>query len=254
MSSDERDDKRKVSAPIAPVSSPSAEIDPDAPPTEEEVAASQRLRDALAAKTLGLLDPTGASPPTPDPVRDAVELATSLQAAWSPGALDERLHAEMLDDLPTAEELELAAALRDSLAAGQKKKEDDLVVALRAAWSPAEIEDEEHRAIIAKAIGVEAKKQAPPAKVLTFTPRTVRVITVTTTTVLALAASVIVWMSTANTQGGGTQEAPLAKARSTQPLFDEPFKAGETSARIDKIAIARASDYRDNRFAKWGVR
>lgn len=247
MSSDERDDKRKVSAPIAPVSSPSAEIDPDAPPTDEEVAASQRLRDALAAKTLGLLDPN-------DPVRDAVDLATSLHAAWSPDPLDERLHAEMLDDLPTAEELELAAALRESLEAGQKKKEDDLVVALRAAWTPAEITGEDHRAIIAKAIGVEATKQAPPAKVLTFTPRTVRVITVTTTTVLALAASVIVWMSTANTQGGSTQEAPLAKARSTQPLFDEPFKAGETSARIDKIAIARASDYRDNRFAKWGVR
>ena len=79
-----------------------------------------------------------------------------------------------------------------------------------------------------------------------------RLAVVTTTTVLALAASVVVWVSSAMTSSEG--EAPLARARSTQSLFAEPFKAGETSARIDRIAAARASDYRDNRFAKWGVR
>jgi hypothetical protein len=51
-----------------------------------------------------------------------------------------------------------------------------------------------------------------------------------------------------------SEDGALRKARTTQPLFDEPFHAGETSARIDKIAIARAADYRDNYFAKRGVK
>jgi hypothetical protein len=49
--------------------------------------------------------------------------------------------------------------------------------------------------------------------------------------------------------------APLAPVRSTQPLFHEPFaRAGGASDRIDRIAMARSSDLRDNRFALWGVR
>ena len=77
---------------------------------------------------------------------------------------------------------------------------------------------------------------------------------------VAIAASVVVWMNAPHAQN----EVPLARARSTQPLFQsyDGFKSGEAStsvsvsatARIDKIAIARAGDYRDNRFAKWGVR
>jgi hypothetical protein len=68
---------------------------------------------------------------------------------------------------------------------------------------------------------------------------------------LALAASVVFVVTSAPGPGS---EAPLAKARTTQPLFSEPFKPGETSARIDRIASARAADFRDNRFTKWGVR
>ena len=46
----------------------------------------------------------------------------------------------------------------------------------------------------------------------------------------------------------------LARVRSTQPLFTEHFEAhGGESARIDRIAIARAADLRDNEFARWGV-
>ncbi|MBI4702888.1 MAG: hypothetical protein HY744_17360 [Deltaproteobacteria bacterium] len=48
----------------------------------------------------------------------------------------------------------------------------------------------------------------------------------------------------------------LVPVRSTQALFDptEPFprRGGET-ARIDRIASARAADLRTNRFAAWGV-
>jgi hypothetical protein len=39
------------------------------------------------------------------------------------------------------------------------------------------------------------------------------------------------------------------RSRSTQPLFKQPFKPGDAAARIDRIAMARERDYRENRFA-----
>ncbi len=209
------------------------EIDPDAPPTAEEIAAAERLRDVLD-------DPSGVSGD------EDVDLVRSLKAAWSPEPLDPRDHAAILDELPTAEELALADELRQSLETAGR--EPEIVGALRAAWRPAPIDEAEHRAIVERAIG-----GAPSSKVVPLATRqrrrAVRLVVVTTTSVLALAASVVVWLTPAQ-----PAEAPLAKARSTQPLFDAPFKTGEASARIDRIVMARAADYRDNRFAKWGVR
>jgi len=168
-------------------------------------------------------------------LRDALghdELVGALRAAWSPSSIDERAHAEMLDDRPSwAEELAPAAKLRDGL------EHDPLMGALRAAFRPAELDGDEHRAIVARAL-------AP--KVVRLPPRRMRAVVVATT-IVALAACMVLWFNRPSEQ-------PLAHLRSTQPLFDEPFKEGETSARIDRIALARASDYRDNRFAQWGVR
>ncbi len=209
------------------------EIDPDAPPSAEEIAASKRLRDALEAPSTA---PAKSS-------QDDLDLVSSLRAAWAPEPLDERAHAEILDDMPMSpEEIARAAELREALEG--KTAAPEVVTARRSAWSPAALDDAEHRKIVEGAVG--------RSNIVTLQPRTrtMRLAVVTTTTILALAASVVVWITSAPSQG----EQPLAKARSTQPLFDEPFKAGETSARIDRIAVARASDYRDNRFAKWGVR
>ncbi len=50
------------------------------------------------------------------------------------------------------------------------------------------------------------------------------------------------------------ETAKLAQSRSTQELFREPFRGDQASARIDRIAMARAGDLRENRFARWGVR
>jgi hypothetical protein len=225
----ERDDERDQRGGHAS----GGEIDPEAPPTAEEIAAAARLRDALE-------DP--AAVPGAD---EDVDFVRSLKAAWSPAPLDPHVHAEMIDDLPTAEELALAEELRRSLEPSGRPPE--IVAALRAAWRPSPIDESEHRTIVERAVG-----RAPTAKVVPLAGRRargVRLVVVTTTSVLALAASVVVWLTPAQ-----RAEAPLAKARSTQPLFDEPFKAGEMSARIDRIAMARASEYRDNRFAKWGVR
>ena len=214
----------------------SVELDP--PPTAEEALAAARLRDALEQPTA--------------PGGDALDLVTSLRAAWSPDALDAGAHAEMLDDLPMSEEeLALAAELREALEGAGARPE--LVVALQSAHRPPPLAEDEHRAIVARALALGAREEAAPAAaVLAFRQRarTMRLAVVSTTAVLALAASVVVWLTTA----GPHAEAPLARARSTQPLFGEPFKPGEASSRIDRIAMARASDYRDNRFAKWGVR
>lgn len=205
------------------------EHDDELPPTEEEVAASKRLREALEDPSLD------------DPDAD---LARSLRAAFDPTAIDEGVHAQMLDDVPTAEELELAAELRDELDA------DPVVQALAAAWRPKEINSIEHRQIVAKALPPAARQGG----------RVMRIGFGFVAGAVAIAASVVVWMNAPHAQN----EVPLARARSTQPLFQsyDGFKSGETSAsvsvnataRIDKIAIARAGDYRDNRFAKWGVR
>lgn len=203
----------------------------DAPPSEEELAASKRLRDALE------------DPSIEDP---AADLARSLRAAFDPAPIEASAHAQIVDDVPTPEEVELAAALRDALEA------DPVVQALAAAWRPKDINSIEHRQIIAEALPPAAKQGG----------RVVRVTFGIVAGAIAIAASVVVWMNAPEAQS----EAPLARARSTQPLFQsyEGFKSGESnvsanvsvnaSARIDKIAIARAGDYRDNRFAKWGVR
>jgi len=200
--------------------------DDETPPSEEELAASKRLRDALE------------DPSIEDPSAD---LARSLRAAFSPDAIDESAHAQIVDDVPSKDELVLAEALRDNL------DDDPLVTALRAAWNPTPIGDRDHKAILARVLVTG-----------TSAPQRGRVIRVTFGIVggaLAIAASVFVWV---NAPGSHETGAPLAHARSTQPLFPDydGFKSGsgDASARIDKIALSRAGDYRDNRFAKWGVR
>jgi len=237
------------------------DIDPDAPASAEEIAASKRLRDALDTAA-----PAGA-PGGDDP---EIGLALALKAAWDPNALSVDESHAMLDATPSAEEQELAAALRDSLATGTSTAATtpahatvQLAHALRSAFAPAALDPAEHDAIIQvalakmpadKELAPEAEKQASNVIAMRGREARARVVRVAFGFVaggLALAASIFFVVTSAPGPGS---EAPLAKARTTQPLFSEPFKPGETSARIDRIASARAADFRDNQFAKWGVR
>lgn len=220
------------------------EDDPDAPPTPEEVAASQRLRDALERGT------------------DVPELALSLRAAWSPEPISARDHREIVDAVPSVDELAAAEALRLALEVPARVTEDSpalLAITLKNAYAPSELDAEAHRAIVDGALArMPGPAQAPEAgKVVDLATRrrgtVVRVAFGVVTGALALAASIVLvlgWQGSHGASGG----VALARVRTTQPLFSEPFKTGETSARIDRIASARASDLRDNRFAKWGVR
>jgi len=244
----DRDDKKREPSATREASVP--DIDPDAPPSADEVAASECLRDALA-------DPSV-------PNHDA-ELARSLRAAFAPAAIAAAAHDDIVDDVPTADELaladELRAALEDLGGGGDNGgDEPDLVRALGAAWRPGEIGKTDHDALVAKATKDLAASNSDNegAKIIPFARRRAGIAAVATG-ILALAASVFLFITTSD-RSGLRPSAPLARARSTQPLFGEPFKAGDqskpgdASARIDKIAVARASDYRDNRFRKWGVR
>lgn len=220
------------------------ETDPDAPATPDEVAASQRLRDALESTS-----PAGEGGPE-------VDLVASLRSAWSPGTLSEEEHRAIVDATPSADEMAAAALLREALDTPSAEPEGDelLAVALRAAWAPRDLDAGAHRAIVDAAVAKMPSAAGRGDVVELAARRRTTVIRVTfgaVTAGLALAASVFLVLTTGGPGGG---EAPLARVRSTQPLFSEPFKPGETSARIDRIASARASDFRDNRFAKWGVK
>ncbi len=196
----------------------------EADPTDEEIAASQRLRDALD-----------------DPSIESTEadLARSLRAAFAPEPISEDENEELARSAIDGE-LEAAKKLREALESGvAKTPEAELARALTVAWNPRPLSDAEHRAIVDGAL----------AKVVALRPRSnvIRVAFGVSVGALALAAAFVLVVR-------APKEVELAHARSTQPLFGEPFKSGEASARIDKIALARAGDYRDNRFAQWGVR
>ncbi|MCA9586473.1 MAG: hypothetical protein KC657_14045 [Myxococcales bacterium] len=150
------------------------------------------------------------------------------------------------DAPPSEEERAAAERLRVSLETGDG---DPVVTALRAAHAPEPIDATEHAAIVARVVtGAPRRAYASMADA----PRSTKVLRLSlggAGVAIAIAAGVLLFL-----QSKADHEHPLARARTTQPLFSEPFKAGEASARIDRIAVARAADFRDNRFAKWGVR
>ncbi|HEY8039810.1 MAG TPA: hypothetical protein VIF15_08465 [Polyangiaceae bacterium] len=154
------------------------------------------------------------------------------------------------DAPPTDEEIAAADKLRAALDdPGRRSEEAELARALSAAWSPRDLAADDHRRLMETALTVREGAR-----------RRGRIIRVSfgASAVLALAAGVllVVWNGKSPPDGGrATASAGLAVSRSTQALFPERFApmGGET-ARIDRIAMARGADLRDNEFAKWGVR
>jgi hypothetical protein len=72
------------------------------------------------------------------------------------------------------------------------------------------------------------------------------------TAMLALAASVV--LAVARPSAPSSVAPSMAVSRSTQSLFGGAFApVGGESARIDRIAVARAADLRENEFQRWGV-
>lgn len=200
-------------------------------------------------------------------------LASALRAAHSPGELDEgdleALLARALgegDAPPTRLEQRAAEVLRDGLARGGELTGDQAIAAdLRAAWRSGEIAPARNEALIQAALDRAAPAKA--GRVLAFR-RAAPIFTGAVVSVAALAAGLALMFQRAEAPAPSAAtaappslavaaRASLIRARSTDDLFDPAEKfptSGEESARIDRIAMARSSDLRQNRFAAWGVR
>jgi hypothetical protein len=145
------------------------------------------------------------------------------------------------------EEQAAAERLRADLeSSSASSAEAELAQALSAAWEPRDLPAAEHRALLDRALDRRSRR------VVRLRP--VTRITLGRAAVVALAASVLLALVRPD-QYLTTTGPVLAVSRSTQGLFSERFAAmGGETARIDRIAVARAGDLRDNEFAKWGVR
>jgi hypothetical protein len=152
------------------------------------------------------------------------------------------------DAPPTAEEIAEAEALRDALAdPARASAPADFLRSVALSHQPRELSRQAHAAILAGSI-VRGEVRRGEAR----ERRKRRVVAIAGG--LALAASIALVVARRPFALGASPE-PRLQARSTQALFHEPFpRVGGESARIDRIASARASDLRDNRFAEWGVR
>jgi cytochrome c-type biogenesis protein CcmH/NrfG len=165
-------------------------------------------------------------------------------------------------DAPASEEEKIASArLRDALADPRIANVDaELARALSLANEPRELAEAENRQIAARVLEA-AKPQARRGVVVRVT------FGVAAAVALAAGAMLVVGqLQTEPAHESSVAMAPVSPAQapalvhthSTQALFDEPFakplSRGAASARIDRIAMARAGDLRENRFAMWGVR
>jgi hypothetical protein len=128
---------------------------------------------------------------------------------------------------------------------GRAGDDGEWVRALASTWSPRDLPRETHQALVNQAL---SRMSAPR-------PRA-RARRAWVAAAVALAASLcaILWIEhrPAPAPSGASI---LAVRRSTQPLFTDRFPAfGGETARIDRIAMTRSTDLRDNEFAKWRAR
>jgi hypothetical protein len=150
---------------------------------------------------------------------------------------------DILDPPPTEDELRSAEGLRRELETRPSSEEGHLATALRAAWEPRDLPAEAHRALVQGAL-----RRKGGGTVVRITPGRMAMIA------LAASVSLVLWKGDAQApRTAGT--AAVGVSRSTESLFSEHFAAtGGETARIDRIAMARAADLRENEFARWGVR
>lgn len=145
---------------------------------------------------------------------------------------------------PTEEELRDARALQEALERGDGRGPAELLHAVKLASAPRAIDADDHQRLVARTVARAGERHASARR-----GRVIRVAFGAVTT-FALAAAVLLSLTPPRSP---RPAAPLARSRSTQELFREPFRGSEASARIDRIAVARVGDLRENRFAMWGV-
>lgn len=208
---------------------------------------------------------------SPDPDRDdplldprvEAELVQALSCAVRPQPISEARNQQLIDRAledplaePSEAEIVESERLRRALEGEGEHPALDLVRALQSAVEPAKDAELAARRALAeggsRASSAEDSGSRGPARVYALFGATA--------VILALAASVVLLLVPVERREPAASIKPssskieLTAARSTQPLFTQKFEAGETSARIDRIALVRARELRDNRYALWGVR
>lgn len=213
------------------------------------------------------------------------ELAEALRAAIAPSEIDPALNeallaralradafagSEPVDEPASDEELLAAERLRSMLDHELTISEHrPVITALRLANRPSELDAGRNELLVARALSSAARPGAarrPSSRneLPTRSPRARGVLVRLLPVAAAAAAALTIWQLRAPSSGlmeradrRPIAEAKLIEARSASALFaaDGPFpvQGGET-ARIDRVAAARASDLRANRFARWGAR
>lgn len=216
------------------------------PPSERELAAANELRALLED--------------------GEHELSEVLRAAYQPDAMDPSDNDALVDralgiamverDLPaTATERDAAARLREAMTHPQTEDRDEpqveLADALVSAYRPRGIDPLRNELLISRALRRSSQR--------TVSRRVLPVVTAAMLGVAAMAAGIALYLRPVTDKPDAVMAtAPMMqRSRSTAHLFDAatPFpRAGGESARVDRIANARAAELRDNRFAHWGVR
>jgi hypothetical protein len=222
----------------------------DSPPSQSELDAANELR--------ALLD------------EGDHDFANVLRAAYQPASLEPNdndalvdralgISASHTDASASVAERDAAARLREAIEHPRTDDRDEPVVevldALVSAYRPREIEPLRNELLITRALRRSSQR--------TGSRRVIPVVTAAVLSVAAMAAGVALYLRPitdkpiATATATATTPATMQRSRSTSELFDAatPFpRVGGESARVDRIATARAAALRDNRFALWGVR
>lgn len=154
------------------------------------------------------------------------------------------------DGTPTAEELLEAERLRSALDGQRAEGEPspagaELARAIVAAVRPEPIDLARSEALLERALARRGERRRGNVLYVAFGAAAL----------VASAAAAVLAVRGFGEDARGRELPELATSRSADDLFGAAFpKTGGTSARVDRIAMARRKDYRANQFARWGVR
>lgn len=145
---------------------------------------------------------------------------------------------------PSDDEKEAAARLRDALQRAPDKADPDLefIRALRSAANPAPIEPQRHEALLGAALARRPRRHVYP------------LFAAASAVAIAAAVALVFGLPEKDADVPPHSSARAIPCRSAAGLFDTSFPVtGGTSARVDRVAMAREREMRDNLFAQWQV-
>jgi hypothetical protein len=183
------------------------------------------------------------------------KLGEALRSAWAPTEIDPAVNEQLIEAAlvdpfapATEDEVRESERLRAALEGQADHPATELCDLLRAASDPTPLEP-------------RAAERLVPQQLRKHRGNVIYVAFGAAAAVAALAAALALLVSPVERpEPAATRsvlpvpQRSLAVSRSTAPLFDSKFETGETTARIDRITLQREREFRDNRYAAWGLR